>query len=83
MDDVYSQHIRVHLLTMCIPFTTKPYFCNYQISTHYLPHVLNLGNFKTMILNVEKNPCHQVPMTCDGATWQYQNPPCGIMRNFG
>jgi hypothetical protein len=36
-----------------------------------------------MILNVEKNSCHQIPMTCDGATWQYQNPPCGIMRNFG
>jgi hypothetical protein len=36
-----------------------------------------------MILKVEKNPCDQIPMTCDGAIWQYQNPPCGIMKNFG
>ncbi len=28
--------------------------CNCQIPTHYLPHVLNWRNFKTMILNVEK-----------------------------
>jgi hypothetical protein len=54
MDDVYSQHIHIHPLTIRITFTTKSCFCNYQISTHYLPHVLNLGNFKTMILNVEK-----------------------------
>jgi hypothetical protein len=22
-------------------------------------------------------------MTCDSATWQHQNPPCGIMKTFG
>jgi hypothetical protein len=30
-----------------------------------------------------KNPHHQIPMIHDGAIWQYQNPPCGIMKNFG
>jgi len=30
-----------------------------------------------------KNPCYQIPTTCDGATWQYKNPPCGIMKKFG
>ncbi len=39
-----------HLYNLSI----KSCFCNYQISTHYLPHVLNQGNFKTMILNVGK-----------------------------
>jgi hypothetical protein len=51
MDDLYIQHIHVHPLTIHITFTIKFCFHNYQISTHYLP---NLGNFKTMILNVEK-----------------------------
>jgi hypothetical protein len=36
-----------------------------------------------MILKVEKNPCHQIPTTCDGAIWQYQYPPCGVMRILG
>jgi hypothetical protein len=45
MDDIYDQHIHVHYLTICLIFATKSCFCNYfynyQISTHYLPHVLN------------------------------------------
>jgi hypothetical protein len=36
-----------------------------------------------MILNVERNPWHQIPMICDRATWQYKNPLCGIMKKFG
>ncbi len=54
MHDVYDQCIHVHPLIIRITFAIKSCFCNYQISTHYLPHVLNQGNFKTMILNVEK-----------------------------
>jgi hypothetical protein len=44
MDDVYGQHTHVHPLTIHITFVTKywfhNYFYNYQVSTHYLPHVL-------------------------------------------
>jgi hypothetical protein len=31
---------------------------------------------------LKKNPCHQIPMACDGATWQYQNAPRDIMNNL-
>jgi hypothetical protein len=51
---MHNQCINIHPFTVRITFATKSCFCNYQISTHYLPHVLNQGNFKTMILNVEK-----------------------------
>jgi len=54
MDDVYNQHIYVHPSTIHITFATKSCFCNYKISTHYLPHVLNESKIFKMILNVEK-----------------------------
>jgi hypothetical protein len=67
INDVYGQCIHAHPLTICITFATKFYFYNYfydyQIPKHYLPHVLNYGNFKTMFLNIEKNLCYQIPMT--------------------
>lgn len=58
INDLYGQCIHVHPLAIPWMFVTRSCFCkyfyNYQVSTHYLPNVLNQGNFKTMILYAEK-----------------------------
>ncbi len=52
--------------------------CNCQISRHCLPHVLNWGNFKTMILNVEKS----MPSNSNDLWWWHLTIPKSTMWHY-
>jgi len=72
MDDVYGQHIHLHLLTICI---------NVAISHHYLQlcyHPLQNAKWQLYIYN----PYHLFWMVLDHVTWHNKKNPCGILIEF-